>query len=160
MKQLIQRVSLVVTLALVGCGGGGGGGDSAAANPPPAVTPTAPTTFDEVVPGATMAWSTSRSGAFLVSVTNAAGAAAANAAVRVFTMTMVNTDDGTALEEPVALDLMDTAITNVSGTADFEVRLPDSLTEVLVVVTWDDQKALRRVTLGSSTNNVAVATGL
>ena len=155
MNKAISCAVMAVSAALVGCGGGGGSSEDASGG-----GTAAPTTFDQVVPGATMSWDTSRSGAFAVTVTNAAGAAAANAAVRVFTVTMVNPDDGTPLEEPVALDLIDTTVTDGVGQATFDVRLPDSLTEVLVVVTWDDQKAIRRVILASSVNSLAVSTGL
>lgn len=155
MNKAISCAVMAVSAALVGCGGGGGSSEDASGG-----GTGAPTTFDQVVPGTSMSWGTSRSGAFAVTVTNAAGAAAANAAVRVFTVTMVNPDDGAPLEEPVALDLIDTTVTDGVGQASFDVRLPDSLTEVLVVVTWDDQKAIRRVTLGSSVNSLAVTTGL
>jgi hypothetical protein len=161
MNKAFSCAVLAVSAALVGCGGGGGGGgaDSGSGSTSGGGT-AAPSTFDQVVPGTTMSWDTSRSGAFAVTVTNAAGTSAANAAVRVFTMTMVNPDDGTPLDEPVALDLIDTAVTDGSGQASFEVRLPDSLTEVLVVVTWDDQKAIRRVTLASNVTSLTVSTAL
>jgi hypothetical protein len=157
MNKAISCTVLAVAAAMVGCGGGGGGSGADSGSGGGVATPT---TFDQVVPGTTMAWDTSRSGAFAVTVTNAAGTAAANAAVRVFTMTMVNPDDGTPLDEPVALDLIDTAVTDGGGQVSFDTRLPDSLTEVLVVVTWDDQKAIRRVTLASNVNSLAVSTAL
>jgi hypothetical protein len=149
-----RLLAAAVTLALGACGGGASSSNSGAG---PSV---APASFDQVVPGATMTWDTSHDGSFSVQVSNAAGAAAASAAVRLFTLSMVNLDDGSPLEEPIAVALLDTTMTDGTGLASFSTHLPATLSEVLMVVTWDDQHVSRRVILGTSSTTVSVSTAL
>lgn len=157
MNHFVKRLALVGSILLAACGGGGGSGADSGSSGGGTV---APASFDQLTPDAAMDWQTGGTGSFAVTVSNAAGGPAANAAVRVFIMTMVNPDDGTALEEPVGLDLLDTTITDGSGQAQFDVRLANRLTEVLLVVTWNDQKASRRVPLTGAVNTVALTTSL
>jgi hypothetical protein len=148
-----RLLAAAVTLALGACGGG-------ASSSPTTSAPAAPASFDQLVPGATMSWDTSHDGSFSVQVSNAAGAAAASAAVRLFTLSMVNLDDGSPLEEPIAVALLDTTMTDGTGLASFNTHLPANLSEVLMVVTWDDQHVSRRVVLGTSGTTVSVSTAL
>lgn len=134
----------VASALLAGCGGGGGGSEDA-----PQATP-AEVSFESVTPASGMTWATSSDAALNFTVTTAQGAAAADAAVRLFTFSMVSPQDGSALAEPVAMDALASGATDAQGRITLDLRVPGHVTEVLVVVTAGDQQVSRRVVVSEA----------
>jgi hypothetical protein len=141
--------ALLLVAALTGCGGGSAGSTA---------TPAVATDFGAVVPASTMTWSTTNAQALQVHVTTSTGAPAGGAAVRIFSASMVSPQDGSALEEAVPVDLLDTIVTDSAGVATLTAQLPAHLTDVLVVATWQDEHVSRRVVLSAAAAGVAMAT--
>jgi len=156
MRTRILIPALLATL-LAACGGGGGGGGATA---PAAVDPTpvapAPATVSSIVPDAAMTWSTTGQPTLAITVHNADGSPAANAAVRVFSMSRGSPQDGAALGEPVPVSLLDSAPADANGHIDLSLRLPGELSEVLVVATSGDTRASSAVSLASASANLTL----
>jgi hypothetical protein len=117
---------------LTACGGGGSDTSGGTSDT---------TTVTTLVPSSSMTWSTVSAPTLGVTVTNADGTPASGAAVRFFTLSRVSPQDGSTLEEPVPVNLLETAVSGSDGVATLAVRLPADQTEVLVVATLGDTKA-------------------
>lgn len=152
----LAALVLSAVCGLSACGGGGGAAATEAAPVVP-VTP-AEVTFDTVVPGDSMTWTTTASQALQVTVRNAAGVLVPDAAVRLFTLSSVSPHDDTPLENPVAFQPIDAAATAANGVASFSAQLPAHLTEVMVVATWEDQSVSQRLVLASAAAGVSLST--
>lgn len=143
-KKTLLALSMCSTLvALTACGGGGGGGDSGGGGG-------TATTVSTLVPGASMTWATVANPTVAVTVKNPDGSAATGAAVRFFTLSRVSPQDGSALAEPVPVNLLETTVSDSAGVATLAVRLPADQTELLVVATSGDTRASSALTISGS----------
>ena len=142
-------LSTLLASLLTACGGGGGGGGTVTPEP-------TPVTFLSVVPGSTMTWTMATDSSLNVAVKNADGSAASGAAVRVFSLSRTG-PDGSALDAPVPLSQLDTALTDASGTLSLPIRLASTLSELLVVATSGDTKAQGVVSLASRSLTLTLA---
>jgi hypothetical protein len=97
-----------------------------------------------------MTWATTSDISLSVTVSRREGGPAAGAGVRVFTLTRTSPQDGGALEAPVPVSLLETAMTDGAGQSTMTLRLPAHLTEVLVVATLDDTQAQQSVAVGGA----------
>jgi hypothetical protein len=138
-----SNAALVATLAaaLCACGGSGGGGGDA--SPAPSTTESTSTPMSSLVVPASMTWSTAAAAAVNISVLDADGLPAAGAAVSLSTQSTVSPHDAQPLRHAVAMELVDSAVTDASGIARFDTRLPAHVDAVLVVVTRGDQSGRR-----------------
>lgn len=157
--------SLALAFTLSGCGGGGGGGETTAApaSPSAPATPAAPAapatpaapaalpaaTVAALVPGASMSWATSSTKSISLTVQAPGGQAAGAAALRIFTLTRASPHDGSPLEEPVPVSLVDTLVSDAQGRASLSLLWPGHVDELLVVATLDDMRG--RVVLKAGT---------
>ena len=145
--------------SLTACGGGGGG--TPAADKTVAAAPTtAPVaiTVAMLVPADAMNWATAVEQPLTILVRHADGSIAAGAAVRVFSLSRTSPQDGTPLEAPVPVSLLDNAVSDSNGRAQLMGRLPAHLTEVLVVATEgaeQGQSAVATNTAGDVTITLA-----
>jgi hypothetical protein len=155
-----SALALTVTALLTACGGGGGG--SAASEPAPAVAavttpaPAATTTVAGIVPGETMVWATAADRTLVITVTGADGQPAAGAGVRVFSLSRSSPQDGSALEQPVPVSLIDSAVSDAAGRVSLALQLPAHLGEVLIVATLADAQAQRAVATDGSAGTVTL----
>ena len=140
-----KLIPLSALALLAACGGGGGAsaGDTSARATPAATAPM--TTVAEVVPGAGMTWSTTNEVQIVVNLHGSNGGAADGAAVRVFSASRTSPQDGSALEAPVPVSLLDTGVSDAGGQAVLALRLPATVGEVLVVATLGDARASQGV---------------
>jgi hypothetical protein len=143
-------LSLILSGAVAACGGGGGG---AAPGPAPAA---AASDVASLVPASGMTWATTADVALNVTVLRGEGNPAAGAGVRVFTLTRTSPHDGEALQAPVAVSLLNTAMTDGAGRTTVPLRLPAHLTEVLVVATLADTQAQQSVPVGGGASGVTL----
>jgi hypothetical protein len=136
----VLAASLALAFTLSGCGGGGGsgagGGDVATTAATPATTPAA--TVAALVPGAEMSWATVGERSISLVLQTVDGRPAAGAAVRVFTLSRNSPQDGSALDEPVPVSLLDTVVSDTAGRASLALRSPGHVEELLVVATLQD----------------------
>lgn len=149
--------AVAVLLTLSACGGGGGGGAGGAAAPASSVAvpvTATPATVSALVPGATMVWATAVETAVSLTVQVADSQPAAGAAVRVFTLSRTSPQDGSALDEPVPMSLLDTVLTDAAGRASLALQWPGHLDELLVVATLDDARG--RAVLTANAGEVVV----
>ncbi|MEJ6006954.1 hypothetical protein WG899_15485 [Paucibacter sp. AS339] len=141
---------VLIGLGLSACGGGGGGSTSApsaaaapvtAPNPAPAPAPAASAaTVVELLPGSSMAWSTDGQLNVQLALSRANGQPAAGAALRVFTLSRLSPQDGSTLEQPVPVSLLESAATDAAGRIAWTLRMPGEQTELLLVATLDDEQ--------------------
>lgn len=154
-------LALALTALLTACGGGGGGGAASELAPAVATAPTpapaAATSVAGIVPGETMAWATAADRTLALTVTGADGRPAAGAGVRVFTLSRRSPQDGSALEQPVPVSLIDSAVSDAAGHVSLALQLPAHLGEVLIVATLADAQAQRAVATDGSAGTVALA---
>lgn len=139
MKSVLNLLaaSLALVFTLSGCGGGGGGGGHTATTAaPPAMTPAA--TVSALVPGASMNWATAVEKSLTLTVLAADGRPAAGAAVRLFTLSRNSPQDGSPLDEPVPVSLMETLISDSAGRASLLLQWPGHVHELLLVATLQD----------------------
>ncbi len=148
--RLILPLALASLLAplLAACGGGGGGGSSPATNAAPVTTAStetpapvseAPTPMATLVVPTTMTWATVSTPALTVTVTDANGVVQPDASVTLSTFTNVSPHDDSPLRKPVALELIDSGVSNASGQAAIAARVPAHLTQLLLVASKGDQ---------------------
>jgi len=147
--------------ALAACGGGGGS-DTAAT--PAAAAPETPqvaaeATVASIVPGDTMAWGTASERTLTFAVEGADGKPAANAGVRVFTLSRTSPQDGAPLEEPVPMSLLDSAVSDAEGQVTLPLKWPGHVKEVLVVATLDDTQGRRVVALDADPQTLVLTLG-
>ncbi|MDC8772987.1 hypothetical protein [Roseateles albus] len=142
MRSSIYCPFAALLLTLQACGGGGGGAAETVAAVPVAVAPaSAPDTtvrssgMAGLLPAAGMTWATDQNLNLRLTVRDAAGKPAAGAAVRVFTLSRLSPQDGSALEEPVPMSLLDSGATDSLGILDWVLRLPAHQTDLLLVAT-------------------------
>jgi len=138
----------IFSCALAACGGGSG---SAVPGPAPAAEAGK---VASLLPASGMTWATTADRTLSVTVLRGEGDPAAGAGVRVFTLTRTSPQDGEALEAPVPLSLLNTAMTDGSGRTTLPLRLPAHLTEVLVVATLGDTQAQQSVAVGAAAAEV------
>jgi hypothetical protein len=144
--------------ALAACGGGGGG-DTPTAAAPEATQAAAEATVASIVPGDTITWGTATERTLTFAVEGADGKPAANAGVRVFTLSRTSPQDGAPLEEPVPVSLLDSAVSDAAGQVTLPLRWPGHMNEVLVVATLDDTQGRRVVALDAGPQVLALALG-
>jgi len=148
------RILMTALLAsmLAACGGGGGG--SSADTAPAIVDPTpvvpAPATVASIVPGDGMTWNTTGQTTISIDLKAPDGTPAAYAAVRVFSLSRTSPQDGSVLDQPVPVSLLDSAATDASGHLDLSLRLPGQLGEVLVVATQGDTKVSTAISVAAA----------
>lgn len=147
-----NTLALAISALLTACGGGGG----SSAEPTPAVIAAA-TTVADLVPGATMTWATATDRTLGITVTGADGTPAAGAGVRVFSLSRSSPHDGSALEQPVPVSLLDNAATDAAGHVSLTLQLPAHLDEILIVATLADAQAQRAVATDGSGGNIELA---
>jgi len=145
--------------ALAACGGGGGGGSSAQASAPEASPAAAEATVATMVPGSGMAWDTASERTLSFGLEGADGKPAANAGIRVFTLSRTSPQDGAVLEEPVPLSLLDSAVSDASGQVTLSLKWPAHVDEVLVVATLGDTQGRRVVALDGTSAPVTMTLG-
>jgi hypothetical protein len=146
-----MAATLAVTLSLTACGGGSSSGNDAS-------TPPLPVSMGTLVPAPTMTWRTAGERTLTLSVSDRAGGVAPGAAVRVFTASRFNLEDGSVLDEPVPVALLDTVVADSEGRARLDLQWPGHVEEILLVATWGDQQArapLHRDNAGAVTLNLA-----
>jgi hypothetical protein len=134
--KLAASLALLFTLSACGGGGGGGAAEPASSTATPAVATVA--TVTALVPGTAMSWATAGDKTMSLTVQAADGEPAAGAAVRVFTLTRSSPQDGSALDEPVPLSLLDTVVTDAAGRASLTLQWPGHVDELLAVATLAD----------------------
>jgi hypothetical protein len=156
---LASALALAITTLLTACGGGGSaaGEPAAAVAAAPASLPAEVSTVAGIVPGATMTWATAADRTLGITVTGADGRPAAGAGVRVFSLSRSSPQDGSALEQPVPMSLLDSAVSDASGHVSLALQLPAHLDEVLIVATLADTRAQRAVATDGSAGNVELA---
>ncbi len=148
-------VTPFLVAALAACGGGGGSTSEASA---PEASPAAvEATVASIVPGSSMAWGTSSERMLTFALEGANGKPAANAGIRVFTLSRSSPQDGAALEEPVPVSLLDSAVSDASGQVTLPLTWPAHVNEVLVVATLDDTQGRRVVVLDRTSEAVTMA---
>ena len=143
MRNSIYFPFAALCLALQACGGGGGGAATetvaaapVAATPAPApVIAAAASGVAGLVPAAGMTWTTQQNLNLNLTVRDAEGRLAAGAAVRIFALSRLSPQDGSPLEEPVPMALLDSGSTDAAGRLDWRVRVPGHETELLLVAT-------------------------
>lgn len=128
-------LAVVSAAALCACGGSGG----ADASPATSTGENASTPMSSLVVPTTMTWNTASSATVNISVRDADGMPAAGAAVSLSTQSTVSPHDTQPLRHAVAMELVDSAVTDASGIARLDTRLPVHIDAVLVVVTLGDQ---------------------
>lgn len=141
-------------VALSACGGGGGAATASSSTTATtgASTSTASTfvAVAGIVPSASMTWTTQQEQVLEVSVRTPEGGPASGAAVRLFTLTRDDPHGGPALEEPVPLSLLETAVADANGQVRLVRAWPAHLSDVLVVATDGDASSRAAVRLGGS----------
>jgi hypothetical protein len=85
------------------------------------------------------------------------GKPATNAGIRVFTLSRTSPQDGAALEEPVPVSLLDSAVSDASGHVTLLLKWPAHVNEVLVVATLGDTQGRRVVALDGTSEPVIMA---
>lgn len=146
-----STLALALSALLAACGGGGAAAEPTAGNqtsPSPATTTTATaatvattTAVADLVPGDGMTWDMSAERALTITVTGPDGLPANAAGVRVFSLSRTSPHDGSALEAPVPVSLLDSGTSDTAGRVTVTLRLPGHLAEVLVVATLGDAQA-------------------
>jgi hypothetical protein len=165
---LLAGLPLVVSLlALQACGGGGGAAAETVAAAPVAAAPAASVSTTvvaasssgvaELMPAVGMSWATDQNLNLSLTVRDAEGKVAAGAAVRVFTLSRISPQDGSALEEPVAMALLDSGATDATGKLDWSLRVPGHETELLLVATSGATLGQLVVKTGASTLSADLA---
>jgi hypothetical protein len=149
-------VTLFPFVALAACGGGGGTAETDTHATTPVV---AAATVASIVPGAAMAWDTASERTLTMTLEGADGRPAANAGVRVFTLSRTSPQDGAPLEEPVPVSLLDSAVSDATGQVSLPLKWPGHLNEVLVVATLDDTHGRRVVPLDAGPQALVLALG-
>ena len=144
--------------ALAACGGGGGG-DTPTAEAPATTQAAAKATVASIMPGDTMAWGTSSERTLSFAVEGADGKPAANAGVRVFTLSRTSPQDGGPLEVPVPMSLLDSAVSDATGQVTLPLKWPGHVNEVLVVATLDDTQGRRVVALDADPQTLVLTLG-
>jgi len=157
-NRILLTPFLVAALAACG-GGGGGGGDTAAAAAPEATQAAAEATVASIVPGDTITWGTATERTLTFAVEGADGKPAANAGVRVFTLSRTSPQDGAPLEEPVPMSLLDSAVSDAMGQVTLPLKWPGHVNEVLVVATLDDTQGRRVVALDADPQTLVLTLG-
>jgi hypothetical protein len=156
MNKRILCTPLLVA-ALAACGGGGGGTPEASA---PQASPAAvEATVASIVPASDMAWGTASERTLTISLVGADGQPAANAGLRVFTLSRTSPQDGGPLEEPVPVSLLDSAVSDASGVVSLPLKWPAHVTEVLIVATRDDTQGRRVVALDADPQPLQLSLG-
>lgn len=159
-----QLVALTVTCLLFGCGGGGGGGggDQASGDASSGGTGNGGATSASTTPmanltvPASMTWQTAATPNIQVLVLDENGASAEGAAVSMFTYSTVSPNGGGATQ-PVAMALMDAALSDQSGAAHFTARVPAHLTSVMIVATKSTQSGRAVVAVSDLTQPVTIS---
>jgi hypothetical protein len=147
-------VTPFLVAALAACGGGGGNApEIAAPATAPAVTEA---TVASIVPGATMSWATASERALTFAVQSADGKPAANAGVRVFTLSRTSPQDGAPLEQPVPVSLLDSTVSDATGQVALSLKWPGHVDEVLIVATLGDMQGQRVFAFSGGTETVAL----
>jgi hypothetical protein len=123
-------LALLFATGLTACGGGGRGVDPSTAAPTIVAQ-----TVAELQPAVTMTWGTAQSQPLAMTISRSDGNPAAGAAVRVFSLSRHSPQDGTLLDDPVPVNLIDSGVSDSAGRLVMLSRLPAHLEEVLVVVT-------------------------
>jgi hypothetical protein len=160
-KTLLPLLSFVLgLLALVGCGGSGSSTTIAKSETEVASPKATPTPMASLVVPVTMKWGTTSVFAIGLRVTDAAGAVMAGVPVSLYTFTNTSLDDGAASPEPVAVDQIDTAITDATGMATFSARIPGYMTELLTISTKGVATAKKVIPLSENMPLVNVTLGL
>jgi hypothetical protein len=148
-------VTPFLVAALAACGGGGGNTAEATA---PATAPAATeATVASIVPGASMGWATASERTLTLALEGADGKPAANAGVRVFTLSRSSPQDGAPLEMPVPMSLLDSAVSDDTGRVALTLKWPGHVGEVLVVATLDDAQGQRVIALDAGPETLVVA---
>lgn len=124
--------TLALSTAITACGGGGGDSNQPVVTLP---TPTAASTMATLQPAAAMTWETAQPFSLAMTIRHADGSLAAGAAVRVFSLSRRSPQDGSPLDEPVPVNLLDSGATDLAGRLVLSRLMPAHLDEVLVVVT-------------------------
>jgi hypothetical protein len=160
-KTILSLLSLVFgLLALVGCGGSGSSTNVAKSDTVVASSKATPTPMASLVVPVTMKWGTTSVFAIGLRVTDAAGVVMPGVPVSLYTFTNASLDDGGALPEPVALDQIDTAITDAAGIATFSARIPGYMTELLAISTKGVASAKKVITLNENMPLMDMTLGL
>lgn len=150
-------VTPFLAAALAACGGGGGSSPEA---PAPDASPAAvEATVGSIIPGADMTWGTGAERSLTLALEGPDGKPAANAGVRVFTLSRTSPQDGAPLEEPVPVSLLDSAVSDAAGQVLLPLKWPGHLNEVLVVATLDDTQGRRVVALDATPQPLVLALG-
>lgn len=163
--RLILPLAVASLLApfLAACGGGGGGSTAPSATPvstastgTPAPASEAGTPMSTLVVPTTMTWATVSAAALTVTVTDANGVVQPDASVSLSTFTDVSPHDGSPLRKPVALELIDSGVSNASGQAAIAARVPAHLTQLLLVASKGDQSGYTVVSQADLTARMTV----
>jgi hypothetical protein len=108
------------------------------------------TPMDSLVVPDSMTWSTATEQALVLNVTSKrTGAVVADATVSVFTLTRTAPNGTDTLEEPVPVSLLESGVTDASGSLRFGSQIPAYLTEVLVVVSKGEASVSQAVATSS-----------
>ena len=151
---------LMCVLALAGCGGSGSTASVAKVDTVASAPKAADTPMAALVVPVSMKWGTTSVFALGFNVKDSAGAPAAGVPVSLHTFTTVSLEDGSPVEEPVALDQIDNSITDVNGVATFSARVPGYLTELLVVSSKGSESAKKVITMKGDMPSVTITLGL
>jgi len=160
--RLILPLAMASLLApfLAACGGGGGGSPAAtittANTGTPAPASEAGTPMSTLVVPTTMTWATVSASALTVTVTDANGVVQPDASVSLSTFTDVSPHDGSPLRKPVALELIDSGVSNASGQAAIAARVPAHLTQLLLAASKGDQSGYTVVNQADLTARMTV----
>jgi hypothetical protein len=106
-----------------------------------------------------MTWGTGAERSLTLALEGPDGKPAANAGVRVFTLSRTSPQDGAPLEEPVPISLLDSAVSDAAGQVLLPLKWPGHLNEVLVVATLDDTQGRRVVALDATPQPLVLALG-
>jgi hypothetical protein len=160
-KQFHRHVHLLTcVLALSACGGSGSGSSTSVAPVSAAPSSSKSTPMTALVVPVAMKWGTTSVFALGFNVKEASGVAAAGVPVGLYTFTNVSLEDGSPLDEPVALDQIDSSITDADGVATFSARLPGFMTELLIVSSKGAATAKKVISLTGDMPAVTITLGL
>ncbi len=151
---------LLCVFALTGCGGSGSSTSAVKVDSPVSTSKATLTPMAALVVPVSMKWGTTSVFALGFNVKDSTGAAAIGVPVSLHTFTNVSLDDGSALDEPVALDQIDNSITDANGMATFSARLPGYMTELLVISSQGSASAKKVITLDGDMPSVSLTLGL
>ncbi len=176
-KKLI--LPLLLASILAACGGGGGGGvastdtgsgtnnagstgsggntsTSTGSGGSSTLVSEAATPMSTLVVPTSMTWTTAATAAMTINVIGADGSVQKDASVTVSTFTDVSPHDASPLRRPVALELIDSGVSDVSGQVLMSARVPAHVVKLLLVASKGEQSGQTVVSVADMKSSTSI----